>query len=234
MTARIEDGTLPTEGNPMDAAAVRQAVTELKAQGGRVSVRAIHAKIGGSVREISHWLHECAAEGVGGEAAEEVAGIPDEGPRPLTPLQRAQEAVKAAEARVQALQVHEDRLVIERRELQRAMTQARESHDPQTLATLLSREPALTQVLNRVQAEKRDALTAVQQARAGVQEVYRDASPTARQFQAVRARVQALQQAMHHHGRELTRCQAELPPQQRQLDALGRELREHWGVEEPA
>jgi hypothetical protein len=35
------------------------------------------------------------------------------------------------------------------------------------------------------------------------------------------------------HSQELTRCQAELPRHQHQLDALGRELREKWGVEEP-
>jgi hypothetical protein len=81
-------------------------------------------------------------------------------------------------------------------------------------------------VLSRVQAEKRDAWTAVQQARTSVQEVYRAASPTARQYLAVR-------QAIQHHTQELMRCQAELPQQQAQLDALGRELRETWGVEEP-
>jgi chromosome segregation ATPase len=209
----------------MDAAVVQHAITALKAQGERVSVRAIHARIGGSFRDISHWLRELAAEG------DEVET--DEASRPLTPLQRAQDAVRALDARAQGLQATEERLLRQRRDLQQTMAQARQSHDLDTLATLLTREPALTQMLSQVQSEKREVWTALQAARAGVQEVYREASPTAAQYLAVRARVQALQQAMRHHSQELTRCQAELPRHQQQLDTLSRELREKWGVEEP-
>ena len=217
----------------MDAADVQHAVTALKAQGTRVSVRAVHAMIGGSFRDISHWLRDVAAEGDGLDPDEEFAGDSDEAPRPLTPLQQAQAAVHAAEARFQGLQGKEDRFVIERREVQQAIAHARHAHDAETLAMLRSREPALTEVLTRVQAEKRDAWTAVQQGRTGVLDVYRDANPTASQYVAVRGRIHALRQAMHSHQQELARCQAELPQQQARLEALGRELREHWGVEEP-
>jgi DNA repair ATPase RecN len=217
----------------MDATAVQHAITALKAQGGRVSVRAIHAKIGGSFRDIHRLLRDVAAEGDEVEADDEVAGGPAETSRPLTPLQRAQDAARALDARAQGLQATEEAWLRQRRDLQQTMAQARQAHDLDTLATLLTREPALAQLLSHVQSEKREVWTAVQAARAGVQQVYREASPTAAQYLAVRARIQALQQAMHHHGRELTRCQAELPRHQQQLDALGRELRETWGVEEP-
>jgi DNA repair ATPase RecN len=217
----------------MDATAVQHAIAALKAQGGRVSVRAIHARIGGSFRDIHRLLRDVAAEGDAVEADEEVAGDPDEASQPLTPLQRARDAVRALEARAQGLQATEEAWLRQRRDLQQTMAQARQSHDLDTLATLLTREPALTQLLRQVQTEQHEVWTAVQAARAGVQVIYREASPTAAQYLAVRARLQALQQAMHHHGRELTRCQAELPRHQQQLDALGRALRETWGVEEP-
>lgn len=225
--------TVTTEGKLMDAAAVQHAVTALKAQGGRVSVRAIHARIGGSFRDLHRLLCDVAAEGDEVEADDEVAGSPDEVSRPLTPLQRAQDAVRALDARAQGLQATEETWLRQRRDLQQTMAQARQSHDLDTLTTLLTREPAVAQILSQVQSETREAWAAVQSARAGVQAVYREASPTAAQYLAVRARIQALQQAMHHHGRELARCQAELPQHQQQLDALGRELRETWGVEEP-
>ncbi len=183
----------------MDAASVQQTVTELKAQGGRVSVRAVHAMIGGSFRDISRWLRDVAAEGDEMEADDEFDGDPDEAPRPLTPLQRAQEAVKAAEARAHELQAKEETLLLQRRDLDQTIAQAQQSHDLETLATLLNREPALTQVLSRVQAEKREAWTTAQLARAGVQDIYHDANPTARQYLAVRLRIQALQQAIQHH-----------------------------------
>jgi Plasmid replication region DNA-binding N-term len=64
----------------MNATAVQHAITALKAQGGRVSVRAIHAGIGGSFRDIHHLLRDVAAEGNVVEADEESAGGPDEVP----------------------------------------------------------------------------------------------------------------------------------------------------------
>jgi chromosome segregation ATPase len=185
-------------------------------------------KTGGSVRDRHGQRREGAAE-----ADEAGAGTLDEAARSRTPLQRAQDAVKALEARAQDLQAQEETLLRQRRDLQQAMAQARQAHDLDTLTTLLSQEPALAQLLRQVETDKRETWAAVQGAKAAVQQVYREASPTASRYQTTRARVQALQQAIRHHGQELARCQAELPQHQHQLDALGRELREVWGVEEP-
>jgi hypothetical protein len=169
----------------MDATAVQHAITALKAQGERVSVRAIHARIGGSFRDIHRLLRDVAAESDEVEADEAVAEGPDEAPQPLTPLQRAQDAVRALEARAQDLQAQEGALRRQRWDLQQTMAQARQVHDLDTLTTLLTQEPALAQLLRQVQSEKHEAWAAVQSARAGVQQVYREASPTAAQYLAL-------------------------------------------------
>jgi Plasmid replication region DNA-binding N-term len=75
-------GVRGAEEADMDADLVTTAVRTLRAQGERISVRSVHAIVGGSFRDISKLLREARATPVAGEVAS-VEGEPE--PMPLEP-----------------------------------------------------------------------------------------------------------------------------------------------------
>jgi chromosome segregation ATPase len=210
---------------------VQDAITTLRGHGQAVSVRAVHRLTGGSFRDITRWLRELA---------EEVpdTDVEDEEPEPepvtcLTPLAAAQARQADAEAGHETLQQQWQSAQQQRTQLQERAHQALMGTDVEALAQARTQQHALAELSSVLERQRDAAWTVVIQARDAVQGVYRDATPTARRFQEVRSRIHALENAMHQHHEELTRCEAELPQQQAHLEALSTELRERWGVEEP-
>jgi chromosome segregation ATPase len=151
----------------MNMEMIEQAVSTLRQEGKRLSVRAVHAMTGGSLRDVHRLLRDVLP------ADEELTTdvLPEEEAAPPTALQQAQAALTDAEqaeqAASQALRAREAELT----ELDRGIAQAQAQLDADTLAALMPRRHAVAAVLETMRPRVRQVREVIQVRQQAIQAV---------------------------------------------------------------